>query len=263
MTVKNPDADASEWHAQKARSGTPRTQGVSPLTRPASLTRLRVDTGSINTTTDMNPGRTPRGTLTLAGAAPSSVSRVIMSTLSIRTRRWTRKEYDRLVEPGFMRGQISRTTDRQPGGSCPRGLSPAGPRGVSALRLEVPPRTGAEARGERLAARRPDRADRRAAAPRRHRRRDRGARRGSPPAPSEHPRRGRRGPGRARVAGPASQDRRRAHRGREAPRSVRDDDVRPRHAGAGPLRAQADRRGIRRADGPRLRRSRERRPTGR
>src|SRR5439155_1323636 len=161
MTVKNPDADASEWHAQKARSGTPRTQGVSPLTRPASLTRLRVDTGSINTTTDMNPGRTPRGTLTLAGAAPSSVSRVIMSTLSIRTRRWTRKEYDRLVELGFMRGQISRTTDRQPGGSCPRGLSPAGPRGVSALRLEVPPRTGAEARGERLAARRPDRTDRR------------------------------------------------------------------------------------------------------
>src|SRR2546422_7784108 len=62
---------------------------------------------------------------------------------------------------GFMRGQISRTTDRQPGGSCPRGLSPAGPRGVSALRLEVPPRTGAEARGERLAARRPDRTDRR------------------------------------------------------------------------------------------------------
>src|SRR2546422_4752684 len=84
-----------------------------------------------------------------------------MSTLSIRTRRWTRKEYDRLVELGFMRGQISRTTDRQPGGSCPRGLSPAGPRGVSALRLEVPPRTGAEARGERLAARRPDRTDRR------------------------------------------------------------------------------------------------------
>src|SRR5438874_3299427 len=102
MTVKNPDADASEWHAQKARSGTPRTQGVSPLTRPASLTRLRVDTGSINTTTDMNPGRTPRGTLTLAGAAPSSVSRVIMSTLSIRTRRWTRREYDRLVELGVL-----------------------------------------------------------------------------------------------------------------------------------------------------------------
>src|SRR2546428_1995535 len=62
---------------------------------------------------------------------------------------------------GFMRGQISRTTDRQPGGSCPRGLSPAGPRGVSPLRLEVPQRTGAEARGERLAARRPDRTDRR------------------------------------------------------------------------------------------------------
>jgi len=70
MTVKNPDADASEWHAQKARSDTPRTQGVSPLTRPASLTRLRVDTGSINTATDMNPGRTPRGTLTLAGPGP-------------------------------------------------------------------------------------------------------------------------------------------------------------------------------------------------
>src|SRR2546430_13184766 len=84
-----------------------------------------------------------------------------MSTLSIRTRRWTRKEYDRLVELGIMRGQISRTTDRQPGGSCPRGLSPAGPRGVSALRLEVPPRTGAEARAERPAARRPDRTDRR------------------------------------------------------------------------------------------------------
>src|SRR5437879_307776 len=84
-----------------------------------------------------------------------------MSTLSIRTRRWTRKEYDRLVELGFMRGQISRTTDRQPGGSCPRGLSPAGPRGGDGVRLEVPPRTGAEARGERLAARRPDRTDRR------------------------------------------------------------------------------------------------------
>src|SRR2546425_13360528 len=84
-----------------------------------------------------------------------------MSTLSIRTRRWTRKEYDRLVELGFMRGQISRTTDRQPGGSCPRGLSPAGPRGVSPLRLVVPQRTGAEALGVRLAARRPDRTDRR------------------------------------------------------------------------------------------------------
>src|SRR5256885_15116618 len=98
-----------------------------------------------------------------------------MSTLSIRTRRWTRKEYDRLVELGFMRGQISRTTDRQPGVSCPRGLSPAGPRGVSALRLEVPPRTGAEARGERLAARRPHRTDRRPPAA--------SLRRARPPAP--------------------------------------------------------------------------------
>src|SRR5437870_3039007 len=309
-----------------------------------------------------------------------------MSTLSIRTRRWTRKSTTGSSSWALCAGRYRGLLDRQPGGSCPRGLSPAGPRGVSALRLEVPQRTGAEARGERLAARRPDRTDRRrrsaavgraspqaplnpraaarrpngretmmrvaelwrypvkslagerleraeltvegiagdrvvhvrdargrvitsrthpkllglratlgpdgepriggrpwaseesaaavreaagpeavrrAAAPRRHRRRDRGARRGWPPAPSEHPRRGRRGLGRARVAGPASQDRRRAHRGREAPRSVRDDDVRPRHAGAGPLRTQADRRGVRREDGPRLRRSRERRPTGR
>ena len=42
MTVKNPDADASEWHAPNARSDTPRTQGVSPLTRSGHLRhRLR------------------------------------------------------------------------------------------------------------------------------------------------------------------------------------------------------------------------------
>src|SRR5439155_1306771 len=72
-------------------------------------------------------------------------------------------------------GRYRGLLDRQPGGSCPRGLSPAGPRGVSALRLEVPRRTDAEARGERLAARRPDAADRR--------RRSAAVGRASPPAP--------------------------------------------------------------------------------
>ena len=86
MTVKNPDADASEWHAQNARSDTPRTQGVSPLTRSGHLRhRLRA-----------------AGTLTLAGPGPRVCLRVVMSTLPIRTRRWTRREYDRLVELGVL-----------------------------------------------------------------------------------------------------------------------------------------------------------------
>jgi len=86
MTVKNPDADASEWHAPNARSDTPRTQGVSPLTRSGHLRhRLRA-----------------AGTLTLAGPGPRVCLRVVMSTLPIRTRRWTRRESARLAELGVL-----------------------------------------------------------------------------------------------------------------------------------------------------------------